>query len=289
MSATQTNSEKTTNTEVYNRTIALKGQAPIKFALDSQQNEKLKLLNKMAASAANTAAATSVSSANSVMCNKISLDLHDSTIQPYIGLKLGLEALRRKIPEGAALAAELDELVMMAEESIAELRQYIGGLKSQIKPPLNPQLKPQLITPLVDAIIELAKKYQLRHRIDVRVNADTQLQLSAQLSTEIYQLVCEGLSNIHRHTQSKKAEINLYHLNGQLVIEVINQDVNTKDFSHFKPRSMAERVSNLGGKVSVYHIAGDNTTASKALGSKTLMGKTIVTAKIPLQLTQRLL
>jgi signal transduction histidine kinase len=209
--------------------------------------------------------------ATKAMRQKISIDLHDSTIQPYIGLKLGLEALRRKIPEGAAIAAEVDELVIMAEESIAELRQYIGGLKSQIKS--------QLGVSLVTSILEVAKKYQLRHGIEVVVNADTKLKLSEHLSTEIYQLVCEGLSNIHRHTQSKKAEINLYDQNDQLVIEVINQDDSVQDFIHFKPRSMTERITNLGGTISVNHTAGDMTPEDN-----TPRGKTIVTAKIPLQI-----
>lgn len=278
MSATQTVSANTRNTEVCARSIALKGLAPKGLALDSQQKEKLELLNKIASSAA-TAATTNATLA---MRHKISLDLHDSTIQPYIGLKLGLEALRRKIPEGAAIAAEVDELVIMAEESIAELRQYIGGLKYQINPQFIPQLNPQLGTSLVASILELAKKYQLRHGIEVAVNADTQLQLSEHLSNEIYQLVCEGLSNIHRHTQSKKAEINLYYQNNQLVIEVINQDDSAQDFIHFKPRSMSERVSYLGGTINVNHTAGDKTT-----GSNNLNCKTIVTAEIPLQLTER--
>ena len=212
------------------------------------------------------------------MRHKISIDLHDSTIQPYIGLKLGLEALRRKIPEGVEIAAEIDELVIMAEESIAELRQYIVGLKSQIKL----QLKPQLGTSLVGSILEVAKKYQHRFGIEVLVNADIQLKLSEHLSNEIYQLVCEGLSNIHRHTQSKKAEINLHCQNNQLVIQVINQDDNAQDFIHFKPRSMTERVAYLGGTINVNHTAGDKTT-----GNNTLNCKTIVTAEIPLQLTER--
>ena len=274
MRATQTISGKTLNAEVYTRTVALRWQAPKGLALDSQQKAKLELLNKM------TSTSTSTSTANitSAMRHKISIDLHDSTIQPYIGLKLGLEALRRKIPEGAALAAELDELVIMAEESIAELRQYIGGLKSQIKS----ELKPQLGTSLVASISELAKKYQLRHGIEVAVNADTKLQLSEHLSTEIYQLVCEGLSNIHRHTQAKQAEINLFCKNDQLVLEVINQDDSAQEFIHFKPRSMAERVSYLGGTISVNHTAGDKTTGGNILSSKT-----IVTAEIPLQLMKR--
>lgn len=232
------------------------------------QINHISLQNKIATTTATTLA----------MRHKISIDLHDSTIQSYIGLKLGLEALRRKIPEGAAIAAEVDELVVMAEESIAELRQYIGGLKCQIKSQLNPQLG----TSLVASILELAKKYQLRHDIEVAVNADTQLKLSEHLSNEIYQLVCEGLSNIHRHTQSKKAEINLYCQNNQLVIEVINQDDSAQDFIHFKPRSMSERVSYLGGTINVNHTAGDKTT-----GNNTLNCKTIVTAEIPLQLTER--
>ena len=212
--------------------------------------------------------------ATSAIRHKISIDLHDSTIQPYIGLKLGLEALRRKIPDESAIAAEVDELVIMAGESIAELRQYIVELKSQIKS--------QLGTSLVASILEVAKKYQLRHGIEVAVNVDTELKVSERLSIEVYQLVCEGLSNIHRHTQAKQAEINLYCKNGQLVIEVTNQEDHAEDFFHFKPRSMIERVTYLGGTIKVNHTTSDKTT-----GSNTLNGKTIVTAEIPLQLKER--
>ena len=265
MRATQTVVAKTLDTEVYAKTSALRGQKKKGFALDFQQQPKLERLSEIISAPA---------AATSAMRHKISLDLHDSTIQPYIGLKLGLEALRRKIPEGAALAAEVDELVNMAEESIAELRQYVAGLKSQI----SPQLKAQLGISPVDAILELAKKYKVRHGIEVLVNADKHLKLNKQLSAEIYQLVCEGLSNIHRHTQSKKAEINLYNVNNQLVVEVINQDKSAQNFIQFKPRSMTERVSCLGGHVSVHHTTGD-----RALGSETCVDKTIVTAIIPFQ------
>ena len=64
---------------------------------------------------------------------------------------------------------------------------------------------------------------------------------------------------------------------------MINQDESAQGFIHFKPRSMVERVSYLGGHVSVYH-----TTANKALGSKALVGRTQVTAKIPLQSMERI-
>ena len=215
--------------------------------------DNIHLLDKIAATA------------TSEMRQKISIDLHDSTIQPYIGLKLGLEALRRKLPEGNAMVADVDELVSMTAESIAGLRQYIGGLKAQ------------LVEPLVPAVLEMAKNYQQRHGIEVTVNADSELKVSELMATEVYQLVAEGLSNILRHTTAKQATINLHYQDDQLIVEVVNQDNAKKKFTQFKPRSMTERVINLGGTVSVNHLAGD----------KKAEGKTIVTAEIPIQSKDR--
>jgi signal transduction histidine kinase len=61
---------------------------------------------------------------------QISRDLHDSTIQPLIGLKLGLEALRRRLSEDHYLVKDLDDLIGVAAGSIGELREYVGALRS---------------------------------------------------------------------------------------------------------------------------------------------------------------
>jgi signal transduction histidine kinase len=196
------------------------------------------------------------SSATSSMRKKISIDLHDSTIQPYIGLKLGLEALRRKVGDNEAIAADIDDLVQMTSESITELRQYIGNFKVHLEGHLLP------------AVIDIAEKYQSRYGINVAVNADPELNISEQLSSEIYQLVCEGLSNIHRHTAAKHAGINIYRQYDQIIVQVVNQDDRLKEFIAFRPQSISERVAHLGGVVKVDHDAS---------------GKTTVMAKIPLQ------
>lgn len=60
---------------------------------------------------------------------QISRDLHDSAIQPIIGLKLGLEALRRRLAEEPHLVTELDDLIALAGAGIGELRQYVGALR----------------------------------------------------------------------------------------------------------------------------------------------------------------
>jgi signal transduction histidine kinase len=204
-------------------------------------------------------------SASASMRQKIAIDLHDSTIQPYIGLKLGLEALRRKLTEDNAIAADVDELVNMTTESISSLRQYIGGLKAQ------------LVEPLVPALLELAKNYQRRHGIEVTVNADSDLKINERMAAEIYQLVAEGLSNVRRHTKSKHAIVNIRYQEEQLVVEMANECHSKGSFKQFKPRSMTERATNLGGTVSVHH--------QPSIG--TVLATTIVSAEIPLQTKDR--
>lgn len=200
--------------------------------------ENIHLLDQIAA-----AATTS-------MRQKISLDLHDSTIQPYIGLKLGLEALRRKIPEGDAIANEVDDLVRMTGEGIAELRNYIGGLKTRLEGPLLP------------AIRHVAEKFLQNYGIKVAVNTDPELKISDRLAAEIYQIVREAMSNIRRHTNASQATINLHCQEKQLIVQIVNQGDDSQDFTPFKPRSITERVTNLGGAVKVNHDADGNTTVT---------------------------
>jgi signal transduction histidine kinase len=278
MNATKIVCGKASEARARSRDMALMG-----LALEEQSEAELKQLanettpqidhNSLQNTVAATATADATFDATLAMRHKISIDLHDSTIQPYIGLKLGLEALRRKIPDSEAMAAEVDELLNMTTESIAELRQYVGELKSQSKS----KAKSKAGASLVSAILEIAQKYQYRHGIEVTVNADSDLKVSENLSTEIYQLVCEGLSNVLRHTTAKQAAVNLRSHQDQLIIEVVNQADSTQKFIHFKPRSMIERVAYLGGIVAVKHSAG----------SKTAAGMTIVTAEIPLQAKDR--
>jgi signal transduction histidine kinase len=206
--------------------------------------ENIQLLEKIAVTA------------TSSMRQQISLDLHDTTIQPYIGLKLGLEALRRKIPEGDSIAEELDDLVYMTGEGIAELRQYISSLKERLEKPLMP------------AIQQVAEKYHYHHGIKVKVHGDSTLKISDKVAVEIHQIVCEALSNVHRHTTSKEVTINLYYCLQLLILQVINHGDKIQKFTAFKPRSITERVTNLGGIVKIDHQVNGTTT---------------ITAEIPFQ------
>lgn len=190
---------------------------------------------------------------------KISRDLHDSTIQPYIGLKLGLEALRRQVGDDRDVARELDDLIRMTAEGIEELRRYVGGLRDHS---LNRE------TSLVHAIWRVAEKYREYYGIEIAVNANPELYLSDRLAAEVFQVVNEGLSNIRRHTASRTATLNLRRQANELVVQIINHgDAPAREDAPFQPRSISERVRHLGGHVDI--VAGPD-------------GTTTVTAEIPL-------
>lgn len=60
---------------------------------------------------------------------RIGRDLHDSAIQPYIGLKFAIEAVYRRAEPGTPLAIDLERLVAMASEELASMREVISGLR----------------------------------------------------------------------------------------------------------------------------------------------------------------
>jgi signal transduction histidine kinase len=174
---------------------------------------------------------------------RISRDLHDGTVQPYIGLKLGLEALRRRLAPEAPLAGELDELVRMAADGISQLRSYVGTL-SQPQPGRAAQES------LVHGLRQQVENFSQFYDIGGTLSADQEIVVPAKLYDEILYIVREGLSNIRRHTAARRASVTLRREAGRLRIEIANDNA-AEGLAPFHPRSIAERARELGGRVAV--------------------------------------
>jgi signal transduction histidine kinase len=176
---------------------------------------------------------------------KISRDLHDGTIQPYIGLKLGLEALRRKRGMNDAFASELDQLAKIAEDGIGQLRRYVGSLRDEGSKNGHDLLLP--------AVRRQAEKFTEFYGIDVQVVGDSEIVVQGRLLNEVMHIIREGLSNIRRHTTAEHAAISLRDDNGRLVLEFVQEDNNNGHNGSVKffPRSLNERTRELGGRVNV--------------------------------------
>ena len=185
---------------------------------------------------------------------RISRDIHDSAIQPYIGLKLGLEALRRNMSNDDAAAGGLAELVERTDSVIKDLRTYVGDLQD---PKSN-----QRSNVLASSVERHAKQLGEFYGIEVDVNIGTTANMNDRLAAEIFQIVREGLSNIRRHTNSAEARIRMTSLNGDIVLDIENDSAAGETQSTFTPRSITERAIALGGRVSVNVVDGLSTTVS---------------------------
>lgn len=191
---------------------------------------------------------------------RISRDLHDGTIQPYIGLKLGLEALRRRLGADGALVREVDELVRMAGDGITELRHYVGSLKECARR--------RQTESLVQGVRCQVRKFSGFYDVPTEVLSDGDIMVSAQLYDEVMQIVREALSNIRRHTASRHAAVSLRAAGGALVIEISNdRGDSAAETPQFHPRSIEDRVRELGGHVRVAERSS---------------GETVVAVEIPL-------
>jgi signal transduction histidine kinase len=178
---------------------------------------------------------------------KIARDLHDSVIQPYIGLQMGIAAVRQKVAAGQAnISGELDKLIDLTGEGIADLRGYVHGLRGSGGRESN----------LVPSVKRFAAKFAAATGIKVQIEANPDMHFNDRLAAEIFQMVAEGLSNIRRHTQATSANIALSRHSDHLILRIENDSWEATGSHSFKPRSLSERAAALGGRAQVVQDNG---------------------------------
>lgn len=170
---------------------------------------------------------------------RIARDLHDSVIQPYIGLQIGLAAIRQKLEQGAQDAQDdLARLARMTELAITDLRRYVRGLAET----------GERHESLLPSVRRFAAKFGEATGIRINIESAGEIRIDDRLAAEVFQMIAEGLSNIRRHTHAKTATIKMASSNGHLALQIENELVEDNSSLPFKPRSIAERTEALGGR-----------------------------------------
>jgi signal transduction histidine kinase len=179
---------------------------------------------------------------------KISRDIHDSTVQPYIGIKLGLEALQIKQANGEGIGDEISQLIEIANTNITGIRTYINQLRGD-----SADMNKGVV--LVSAIKQQARRIGEFYGIAIEVFAQDEIYINDRLSAEIFQIVTEGLSNIKRHTKASSAAIRIACDDKTLKLEIQNNNSNDAASDEFVPQSISGRAKSLGGHVSIENKA----------------------------------
>jgi signal transduction histidine kinase len=200
--------------------------------------ENLRLVTQLAAAAAEAER------------RKIARDIHDSVIQPYVGLQIGLSGLRQKLAAGRRedLSADVDRLMEMTALGIADLRLQVFALKDRGERGVS----------LVPAVRRFASRFSEVTGIAVDVQGEDDLLVEDRLAAEAFQMVAEGLSNVRRHTHSSLARVGVALSNGALQLRIEN-DAGPETCPGFTPRSIAERAAALGGAATVLAGVGGAT------------------------------
>lgn len=183
------------------------------------------------------------SEAASVERNKLALDLHDSAVQPYVGLKLGLAALYQKAQAGAAnpLIDDLKKLLTVADDAIGQLRHYARDVH---------RARGAQVPICLAALKRQSEQLLAFYGIDISIHMEGRIAFGDRLTAEVLQIVREALSNIRRHTAAKRGAVSLSCGDELLRIEINNENGGQQP-ARFVPRSISARAAALGGSASV--------------------------------------
>jgi signal transduction histidine kinase len=171
----------------------------------------------------------------------IARDLHDSTIQPYIGLRHAVSAIRNQAGDANPVAPELDRLVDMCTEVIGDMREFAQRFRN------GRQEEPELVL----ALRRHVGKVRAFYDIEVALDAGHMPAISDRMAAEVFQIVTEGISNIRKHTHARGASVRFGDDDGQLAIDIANPAGEHGPAQPFLPLSLAERVAALGGTLAV--------------------------------------
>ncbi len=175
---------------------------------------------------------------------RIARDLHDSVIQPYLGLRLGLSAARAMLGSGRAREAEgqLQRLAELTDGEIETLRGYVRALRGG-----EPGVEGGLLD---EGVRRFCGRFSGATGIEVVVRLEGPPPRNDRLSAELFQLVAEALSNVRRHTPATRVEVGILTLQDRVVLTVSNDAAPEADATFF-PRSLGERTAALGGTLRV--------------------------------------
>lgn len=190
--------------------------------------------------------------------HRISLDVHDTTIQPYIGLTLALDALAMEFKDNEALGAKIGEIVRMANMTIHDLRSYKDILRE--KSLMRGEV-------LLSAVRNQAERMQHFYGIHLDVRGAVDPNLPGRLAEAAYQIIKEGISNILRHTNAKNAYVSLACADGRLLLEIGNEadSGGVRPVRDFMPKSISERAASLNGQTQVDIDAAGSTVVSVSI------------------------
>lgn len=172
--------------------------------------------------------------------SRVGRDMHDSAIQPYLGLKFAVEGLALRSDPSHALHGPIQELRAVCEAELVELRKTVSALRAG---DTSGEFS------LASALQRQCRRFERLFEIEVDLQVRPDMPASRNLISALLHMVNEALNNVRRHTQARKVWIALQEVPGALQLTV-RDDAGQRlglPAPAFEPRSLTERAQELGG------------------------------------------
>jgi signal transduction histidine kinase len=178
-------------------------------------------------------------------------DLHDGAQQRLVHTVITLELAERALERGDEDAkALLGEALRHAQRANEELRELAHGI-------LPADLTHGGLSGALDAIVE---------RLDLAVDVDLPPdRFPAEIEASAYFVVAEALTNVIKHAQAESAEVSASIQDGMLHVEVRDDGIGGADPGGHGLLGMHDRVTALGGELSVESGPGGGTVVTATL------------------------
>jgi signal transduction histidine kinase len=176
---------------------------------------------------------------------KIALDIHDRVIQPYVAVQMGITGLRNKFESENGLGeTDFERLIRISNDGVTDLREIVSQLKGADN--------------AGQAFIPAVRRFLFRFSDVTGIAVDFQHDgiangLYGEFSTDLFQMIAEGISNVYRHSESPIIKISLTGRGKRILLVIEDEGGMDEDVGFFIPKSLSERADLRGGFVSVSH------------------------------------
>lgn len=183
---------------------------------------------------------------------RLARELHDSTGQLFAALQLNLALLQQEAgtPE-LHVSQRISDSIDLAGQAISTIR----AMSYLLHPPMLDEVG--LVVAIQWYVDEFVKSSDIQVDLDLPEKLD---RLSQELETTVFRIVQEALTNVHRHSGSSTARVQLTLGSSQIHLVILDQGIGLsldklegQDGGKigFGIRSMRERVRRVGGELSI--------------------------------------
>lgn len=173
---------------------------------------------------------------------RIGRDLHDSAIQPYLGLKYAVESVALRVKPDNPLRADVEGLLELVNGEVAALREIISGLRSG---------EPRGDNAFVPAVRRQVRRFALLFGVEVALDCPDEVNTTRALAGALFHMVNEALNNVRKHTEAQHIAVRIEQSDTHIGLIVQDDGGRRRPAAAFRPRSLCERAESLGGAVSI--------------------------------------